>query len=47
MAKVLDSLKMIQCEGDRKFLGLSYLVGRFKKQIFQYIKDRITKEVTR
>lgn len=43
--KVLNILEMISCEGDNRCLGLLTMVGRSKKQIFEYIKDRVAKEV--
>lgn len=35
--RIGDILEMGKCEGEGKYLGLPYLVGRSKKQIFQYV----------
>lgn len=34
--EVLEILGMVKCGGEGKFLGLPYLVGHTKKQIFQF-----------
>lgn len=42
---MLGILGMERCEGKGKYLGLPYLIGRLKKQIFQFIKYRVWKKV--
>lgn len=45
LVEVLEILGMVKCGGEGKFLGLPYLVGHTKKQIFQFVKDREAKKV--
>lgn len=45
MKEVQGILEMMGCEGEGKYLGLPYMVGRTKKHIFQYLKERVAKKV--
>jgi hypothetical protein len=39
-------LQIIECLGTGKYLGLSSMIGRSKKSIFHYIKERIWNRVS-
>nr|AAY22445.1 bZIP-like protein [Gossypium hirsutum] len=41
---IVRQLHMPRSSGDGRYLGLPYLVGRSKREIFQYLKDRIWKK---
>ena len=42
---ICTKLGMHQCTGKGKYLGLPFLVGRSRRQILQYLKERVWKKV--
>ena len=41
---VVTALGMSLCEGKGKYLGLPYLVGRTKREVFAFLKERVCKK---
>lgn len=42
---ILDSMRIKAVEGPSKYLGLPTFVGRSKKQVFEFIQDRVWKKL--
>lgn len=43
--EVTSILGVLECLGTRRYLGLSSMIGKKKKFVFNYLKDKIWKKI--